>query len=117
MFGSRKTVDVCPLDPALMMLGGRWRCIAILHLSDGDKYFNELSKLMPTTSRKVLTETLRSLERDGLVTRTESQSRLRRVRYAVTPIATELLPMFEQLTQWWERNHVAVTQARTAYDD
>jgi DNA-binding HxlR family transcriptional regulator len=67
-------------------------------------------------SQKMLTQTLRSLERDGLVSRTVTPSVPVRVDYALTPLGTSLMPVMRAVKQWAEANIEHVEAARAAYD-
>jgi DNA-binding HxlR family transcriptional regulator len=97
---ARSEIDDCPLTAALRAIGGRWTLIALYWLRDGPRRFNELSRLMPNVSRKVLSETLRALEREGLVERTVYAEVPSRVEYTLSSYGRTLLPLIEQVRAW-----------------
>ena len=82
------------------IIGGKWKMVALAHLSDGPCRFNELRALMPNTTPRMLTMTLRDLERDGLITRTAYNEIPPRVEYALTAKGSDLNPALDALRQW-----------------
>ena len=88
------------LEAAIKVIGGKWKLVALAHLSGGSRRFNELRGLMPNTTPRMLTITLRELERDGLVTRTAYSEIPPRVEYALTHEGRALIPTLETLRAW-----------------
>lgn len=78
--------------------------------------FTELERSIEGISRRMLTLTLRNLERDGLVTRTVHPTVPPKVEYELTPVASELQETLHMLTDWAERNRVYIAESRAAYD-
>ena len=108
---------VCPLNEVIDRVSGKW-AIGVLTLA-GDRdpiRFTELERAIPGISRRMLTLTLRNLERDGLLTRTVHPTVPPKVEYALTPAARELAATLEALTSWAERHRATVTLAREAFD-
>ena len=90
----------CPLTAALRALGGKWNLICLYWLEIEPRRFNELRRLMPDISHKVLTETLRCLEDEGLVTRTVRSRMPSHVVYEMSPYGASVKPLIEAVRQW-----------------
>jgi DNA-binding HxlR family transcriptional regulator len=90
----------CPLTAALRAIGGKWNLICLYWLEIEPRRFNELRRLMPDISHKVLTESLRSLEDEGLVTRTVRSRTPSHVVYAMSPYGESVKPLIDAVRQW-----------------
>jgi len=90
----------CPLTAALNAIGGKWNMICLYWLDTGTRRFNELQRLMPDISHKVLAETLRTLEQQGLVTRTEFPEVPPRVEYKISAYGESVRPLIEAVRVW-----------------
>lgn len=91
----------CALDYAVDIIGGKWKPRILLMLdSDQPIRFGSLEKELPDTSRKVLTQQLRELERDCVVARTVYPEVPLRVEYSLTPRGRELMPLLHALREW-----------------
>ena len=90
----------CPLTAALNAIGGKWSLICLYWLDSGPRRFNELRRLMPDISHKVLTETLRSLEREELICRTVYPEVPSRVEYSISPHGESVRPIIETVRGW-----------------
>lgn len=91
----------CPLQCAMEMIGGKWKLAILCSLMmDGCTRYNELKRKMNGISNTMLAKSLREMEDDGLVTRTEYMEVPIRVEYAVTDKVRELEPILVQLAQW-----------------
>ena len=88
------------LEAAMKVIGGKWKLVALAHLADDSRRFNELRGVMPNTTPRMLTMTLRDLERDGLITRTAHNEIPPRVEYALTERGRALIPTLEALRAW-----------------
>jgi len=98
-------------------IADKWALLLIATLHDGPFRFTELEQRIPGISRRMLTLTLRNLERDGLVTRTTFAEVPPRVEYELTDLAQSLIPHAVALAEW-AGEHVPVIEAsRTAYDE
>jgi DNA-binding HxlR family transcriptional regulator len=95
----------CPLTAALNAIGGKWNLICLYWLDSGTRRFNELRRLMPDISHKVLTETLRNLERYGLVNRTIYAEVPPRVEYGISCHGESVRPLIEAV-RLWGREHL-----------
>jgi len=91
------------------VIGGKWKIVVLAHLPGGPFRFNELRALMPNTTPRMLTMTLRDLERDGLITRTAYNEIPPRVEYALTAKGSDLIPALDALRQW-SAAHLTDTQ-------
>lgn len=97
-------------------VGDKWSALVIGRLMDGPVRFNEMRRSIDGISQRMLTLTLKGLERDGLLTRTVTPTVPLRVDYALTPLGRTLLPVVMQLHQWAEKNASRIEKAREAYD-
>ncbi|MFF0701191.1 winged helix-turn-helix transcriptional regulator [Streptomyces tendae] len=106
----------CPVREVLDRVAGKWSVQILVAAAHGPIRFTDLERGIEGISRRMLTLTLRNLERDGLVTRTVHPTVPPKVEYALTPVARELHASLQQLTDWAERNRLYVAEARAAYD-
>ncbi|MBI3219353.1 MAG: helix-turn-helix transcriptional regulator [Bacteroidetes bacterium] len=90
----------CPLTSSLLLISGRWKLIIIWQLKDGTLRFSDLQKAIPHTSKKMLTQQLKELENDGLVSRKVYPEVPPRVEYTLTDLASSLMPILESLLNW-----------------
>jgi DNA-binding HxlR family transcriptional regulator len=101
----------CPLTAALDAIGGKWNLIALYWISSGTRRFNELRRLMPEITHKVLAETLRSLEREGLIGRKVYPEVPPRVEYFLSAHGRTAQPVIEVMRVW---GHVHLERAELA---
>jgi DNA-binding HxlR family transcriptional regulator len=94
----------CPIAATLAYIGGRWKTVILYYLSSGKKRFGEIAVRLPTISRKVLTQTLKELERDGLIVRKEYQEIPLRVEYSLTDLGKSLASVFKEMADWGKEN-------------
>ncbi len=106
----------CTVREVLDRVGGKWSIGVIVEASQRPVRFTELERTIEGISRRMLTLTLRNLERDGLLTRTVYPTVPPRVEYVATPMAQELYASLVALTSWAERHRAAIAEAREAYD-
>jgi len=106
----------CPVREVLDRVSGKWSVQILVAAAHGPIRFTELERSIEGISRRMLTLTLRNLERDGLVTRTVHPTVPPRVEYELTPVARELHETLQRLTDWAERNRVYIAEARATYD-
>ncbi|RZT60555.1 winged helix-turn-helix transcriptional regulator [Leucobacter luti] len=98
-------------------IGDKWSLLLIRTLQDGPARFTELLRATPGISRRMLTLTLRNLERDGLITREAFAEIPPRVEYSMTQLGLTLNEPVRGLMQWAAANQIAVVANRAAYDD
>jgi DNA-binding HxlR family transcriptional regulator len=109
-------VAECPSRQVLDALSDKWVTLVLTALADGPRRYSELSRTIAGVSQKMLTQTLRLLERDGLVTRTLTASVPVRVDYQLTPLGRTLLPVVRAIKDWSETHISEVHAARVTYD-
>ncbi len=107
----------CPSRRLLARVSDKWVALVICALAAGEMRFSELSRQIAGVSQKMLTQTLRGLERDGLVSRRVTAEVPVRVDYALTPLGRSLLVTIEAVKRWAEMNMPAVEAAQQAYDE
>lgn len=106
----------CPIRDVLERMGDRWSMLILFMLGDHDRLrFSALKNEIGDISQRMLSQTLRRLEQDGLVSRTAFATIPPRVDYALTPLGQSFLEPMRKLLQWAEQNHEQVREARTAY--
>lgn len=106
----------CPSRQLLAALSDKWVTLVVCALGERDHRYSELSARLAGVSQKMLTQTLRSLERDGLVDRAVTPSVPPRVDYSLTDLGRSLLDPIEHIKAWAEVNMPAVDAARNQYD-
>ena len=108
--------DCRAVSEVLSRVGDKWTVLVVTTLGDGPKRFNELRKALGSISQRMLTLTLRALERDGLVTRTVFPTIPPRVDYELTRLGRSLLDPVSGLGLWARKNRSAIAQARARFD-
>lgn len=106
----------CPSRQLLDRIADKWVALVVKSLSDGPKRYSEISHQLVGVSQKMLTQTLRSLERDGMLTRSVTASVPVRVDYELTPLGQSLSGVLGQLKSWAEQHMPEVGRARASYD-
>ncbi len=108
--------DCRAVSEVLSRVGDKWSVLVVSTLGDGPKRFNELRKALGSISQRMLTLTLRALERDGLVTRTVFPTVPPKVQYELTRLGRSLLEPVSSLGLWARRNRGAIQEARARFD-
>jgi DNA-binding HxlR family transcriptional regulator len=106
----------CPSRQVLDRIGDTWSVLLVGSLAGGARRYSELAQRIEGVSPKMLTQTLRGLERDGLVTRTVHAVVPPRVDYELTKLGRSLLDLVDALETWAQTHIGDVTEARAAYD-
>jgi DNA-binding HxlR family transcriptional regulator len=106
----------CPSRKLLDRLSDKWVTLVVKSLMDGPRRYSEVSHQLAGVSQKMLTQTLRSLERDGIITRTVTPSVPVRVDYELTALGESLAGVLAQLKAWAEQHIPEVERARAEYD-
>jgi DNA-binding HxlR family transcriptional regulator len=108
--------DCRAIGDVLARIGDKWSVLVVTRLGQGPMRFNELRRAIGGISQRMLTLTLRGLERDGLVTRTVFATVPPRVDYALTPLGRDLLGPVSALGAWALRNQAKIARARERFD-
>src|SRR3954464_9027913 len=109
--------SVCrTISTLLSRIGDKWTVLVVQTLGDGSKRFNELRREIPSVSQRMLTLTLRNLERDGIVSRTVTPTIPPRVDYELTELGQSLQKPIAELAQWALDNIEAIHGAQSAFD-
>lgn len=93
----------CPVEAALDVIGNKWKGIILFHLLSGMKRFNELKRLIPDVSQRVLTLQLRELEKDEVIRRKVYAQVPPKVEYSLSELGKSLEPILVALREWGER--------------
>jgi DNA-binding HxlR family transcriptional regulator len=106
----------CPTRQVLRRIGDRWTMLVIMALAPGTLRFSELRRAIEGVTQKVLTETLRALERDGLVEREAIPTVPVTVRYTLTPLGHSLAEAVAAIRVWAYAHMDEIDEARARYD-
>lgn len=110
-------IEICPVRNVIARFGTKWALLTLLIIGEHDVVrFNELNRLIPDVSSRVLSSTLRTLEADGLIDRKVYAVVPPKVEYRLTDIGQSLLPLIRQLTEWAQTNMKKVTNHRKEYE-
>jgi len=90
----------CAVEAALDVIGNKWKGVILFHLLDGTKRFNELRRLIPSVTQRMLTLQLRELERDEVISRKVYPEVPPKVEYSLTCFGKELKPLLLSLREW-----------------
>jgi DNA-binding HxlR family transcriptional regulator len=108
--------DCRALSSILARVGDKWTVLIVVLLGDGSKRFNEIRRMVGGISQRMLTFTLRGLERDGLVTRTVSATTPPRVDYELTALGSTLWEAVEPLSSWARAHLREILTSRKQFD-
>src|ERR1700726_2847012 len=108
--------DCRAVSEVLSRVGDKWTVLVVSQLGDGPRRFNELRRALGSISQRMLTLTLRGLERDGLVTRTVFPTIPPRVDYELTRLGRSLLEPVNALASWARKNRAGIQDARRRFD-
>ncbi|KUN08702.1 HxlR family transcriptional regulator [Streptomyces yokosukanensis] len=106
----------CPTNQLLGRLSDKWVSLVVAALATGPRRYSDISRRIAGVSPKMLTQTLRALERDGIVSRTVTPSVPVRVDYALTPLGASLAGLLTAVKDWAETHFDDVRAAREVYD-
>lgn len=123
MPGARREIDLsgldfsnCPVRDMMQQIGGKWSTLLLEALAQRPYRFGELRRMIPDISQRMLTQTLRDLQRDGYVDREVFPTKPPSVEYSMTELGRSLYQPLAQLLNWAEANHDAVRAARAHFD-
>jgi len=106
----------CPSRHVIDVIGDRWTLIVVTVLGEERRRFNDLARASKGISYKMLTQTLRRLEREGLMARTVYDTTPPKVEYELTDLGRHLLPLLGAIREWAEINLPKMNRARERYD-
>lgn len=110
-------IEMCPVRNVIARFGSKWAILTLLVIGSQDVVrFNELNRLIPDISSRVLSSTLRTLEADGLIDRKVYAEVPPKVEYRLTEVGKSLLPLIQQLTDWALANMKSVMDHRKEYE-
>lgn len=111
-------IEMCPVRNVIARFGNKWALLTVLIIGEqGVVRFNELSRLIPDVSSRVLSSTLRTLEADGFIDRKVYAVVPPKVEYRLTEVGGSLLPLIQQLTEWAQTNMKKVISHRKDYEE
>lgn len=102
----------CPVEFTMDVLGGKWKPLILYYLLDGTKRFGQLGRLLPHVTRRMLTQHLRELERDGIVQRKVYQQVPPMVEYSLTEMGRSLEPVLLTMLAWGQHYNAIVERNR-----
>ncbi|ANS76554.1 ArsR family transcriptional regulator [Paenibacillus yonginensis] len=112
-YGECPNGEGCPVEYTLDVIGGKWKGVILYHLLDGRKRFNELRRICPTITQRMLTLQLRELESDGIVERIVYQQVPPKVEYLLTDFGMTLAPIIAAMKEWGVTYKNKVGEVRT----
>ncbi|WP_454849826.1 winged helix-turn-helix transcriptional regulator [Rhizobium binxianense] len=121
--GARREIDLanldfdnCPVRDMMQQIGGKWSTLLLEALAARPYRFGELRRKIPDISQRMLTQTLRDLQRDGYIEREVFPTKPPSVEYRMTELGRSLYGPLAELLNWAEANHEAVRTARQRFD-
>ena len=90
----------CPVELTINLIGGKWKAVLLWELSEKTIRFNELTRMFPNATRKMLTQQLKDMEHDGLVFRKEYAQIPPKVEYSLTDFGRTFMPILMMMNQW-----------------
>ena len=106
----------CPVRDVLDRVGQKWTLLILIALEPDARRFSALQRQVGDISKRMLTQTLRDLERDGMVSRAVFPTKPPSVEYALTPLGRSALQPIAQLSDWASAHHAQIRAARAAFD-
>ena len=102
----------CPVEACLEIIGGKWKGVVLYHLLEGKKRFNELRRLLPDVTQRMLTRQLRELESDQIIERTVYPEVPPKVEYSLSELGHTLEPIIRLLQKWGVENMERISASR-----
>jgi DNA-binding HxlR family transcriptional regulator len=106
----------CPVRDVLDHVGDKWTTLILIALAATPRRFSELGRAVPDISKRMLTQTLRELERDGMVSRHVFPTKPPSVEYRLSPLGQSALGPLAALVEWAENSHARIQSARERFD-
>lgn len=107
----------CPVRDVLDRIGDKWSTLILGTLAQAPHRFSAIQRAIPDISKRMLTQTLRDLERDGLAERTVFPTKPPSVEYRLTELGVTILEPLKALIAWADQSHEAIVRSRAAYDE
>ncbi|WP_183968960.1 winged helix-turn-helix transcriptional regulator [Sagittula marina] len=114
--GAPPAPGLCPIRDVLSLVGQKWTLLILIALEAEPRRFSALQRAVGDISKRMLTQTLRDLERDGMISREVFPTKPPAVEYALTDLGRSALAPIAGLKDWANRHHGAIKAARTAFD-
>ncbi|EIT83704.1 transcriptional regulator [Fictibacillus macauensis ZFHKF-1] len=102
----------CAVEATIDIIGGKWKSVILYHLMSGKKRFNELRKLIPGVTQRMLTLQLRELERDGIIHREIYKQVPPKVEYSLSDFGESIVPVIELMMKWGNEHLDDILSAR-----
>lgn len=110
-------IEICPIRNVVSRFGDKWSLLVLLVIDRGGMIrFNELGRMIPDISTRVLSTTLKTLEADGLIDRKVYAQVPPKVEYSLTETGKSLIPLLMKLTEWAQTNMKKVMEHRSEYE-
>jgi DNA-binding HxlR family transcriptional regulator len=106
----------CPVRDVLDRVGSKWTMLLVVALAVRPRRFGQLQRAVPDISKRMLTQVLRHLERDGLITRHVFPTKPPSVEYRLAPLGQSLLDPFASLMDWADQRHGEISASRARFD-
>ncbi|POH33461.1 MULTISPECIES: helix-turn-helix domain-containing protein [Sinorhizobium] len=106
----------CPVRGVLDRIGDKWSTLILGTLAAGPHRFSAIKRAIPEISKRMVAQTLRDLERDGLIARTVFPTKPPSVEYRLTPLGETILEPLAVVVRWADRSHAEIEKARSAFD-
>ncbi len=106
----------CPVRDVLDRVAAKWTTLTLMSLAVTPRRFSEVRRALPDISKRMLTQTLRDLERDGMITRHVFPTKPPSVEYRLSPMGQSVLVPLAGMVEWAEGNHAAIQRARARFD-
>ena len=111
-------IEICPIRNVVSRFGNKWSLLVLLVINEGQTVrFNELGRMIPDISTRMLSGTLKTLEADGLISRKVYAQVPPKVEYTLSDSGRSLIPLIMQLTAWAQTNMKSVMKHRTEYEN
>ncbi|WP_316149747.1 helix-turn-helix domain-containing protein [Cupriavidus sp. BIC8F] len=104
----------CPVTFTVDVIGGKWKSLILFHLMSGTRRFNELRRLMPEVTQRMLTLQLRELEADNIITREIYREVPPKVEYSLTALGLTLVPLISAMRDWGAAHEQVIVARRQA---
>ena len=113
---ARFDLGLCPVRDVLDRVGDKWTTLILIALAVGPTRFGALGRAIPDISKRMLTQSLRRLERDGMISRAVFPTKPPSVEYRLTPLGQSILDPLIRLVTWAEESHADIRAAREKFD-